>query len=454
MSYKCCRNSGAVAALTAVLLVFGACQRAEYQPDAQLQDGGDVEQSTDSAADAAADADADADMQDWSEHSFSASIAELIGSHCATCHSETGMASFSLTDRADVEAYGPSIVDSVVSRRMPPWLPDDGCRPMVHERRLDEETIGQFVAWRDAGYPMGDPRVTQVPAPAADPLAEAPSLTVNAVRSVEFPDTEIDVYDCVLADFRFEEDTWLRAAGVRSDIPGIMHHATLIIVSPEDMDQAEGTHCEDVSRHISSFVGGFAPGSGATHLPEDTAYFVQAGSGIAIDLHYSLANADGVERDRAVVDLWTRDTAPAFRAFGAPATNLDFTIPAFDAEYLVHGNGTVPASGELIGVIPHMHLRATETAAWLIHEDGSYECLYSIPRWDFEWQQIYHFRPDSVVPLSPGDRTSLRCVYDNSQANQPIVNGEQWPAGPVESGPSTYQEMCTVGLIVRYPHTQ
>ena len=74
--------------------------------------------------------------------------------------------------------------------------------------------------------------------------------------------------------------------------------------------------------------------------------------------------------------------------------------------------------------------------------DGSEECLVDIPNWDFNWQQTYAFLEDEILVAQPGDEFRLTCVYDNSEANQPVVNGEQLEPRRVRWGDGTLDEMC------------
>ena len=55
-------------------------------------------------------------------------------------------------------------------------------------------------------------------------------------------------------------------------------------------------------------------------------------------------------------------------------------------------------------------------------------CLIKVPEWDFDWQLDYWYPRDQYVPFDADDLVGVRCSYDNSIANQPIVQG-----GPLRS---------------------
>jgi hypothetical protein len=91
--------------------------------------------------------------------------------------------------------------------------------------------------------------------------------------------------------------------------------------------------------------------------------------------------------------------------------------------------------GKLWGAFPHMH----ELGRRIVLErtpSGSdeSECLVSVPEWDFEWQGAYFFR--EPVPVTLGDRLTLRCVYDNPTSD------------PVFWGEGTEDEMCVSFLYL------
>ena len=97
-----------------------------------------------------------------------------------------------------------------------------------------------------------------------------------------------------------------------------------------------------------------------------------------------------------------------------------------------------------------MHLLGKSQYAKIIREDGSEECLLDIPDWDFAWQQSY--KPSETVTVQPGETVEVTCSYDNSQANQPIVNGEQIEPNDVEWGDGTLDEMCLLYTTTLDPY--
>ena len=66
--------------------------------------------------------------------------------------------------------------------------------------------------------------------------------------------------------------------------------------------------------------------------------------------------------------------------------------------------------------------------------------LLEIPRWDFHWQGFYWLK--EPITVNPGDTVRVSCSFDNSQKNQPYLNGEQQKPRYIVWGESTGEEMC------------
>ena len=92
----------------------------------------------------------------------------------------------------------------------------------------------------------------------------------------------------------------------------------------------------------------------------------------------------------------------------------------------------------------HMHLLGTNARLRIVQEDESEDCLLQIDDWDFNWQGDYAL--DQPVSFGPGDTIELDCWYDNSETNQPIVDGQPKVPETIGWGEGTYDEMC-LGVI-------
>jgi len=116
-------------------------------------------------------------------------------------------------------------------------------------------------------------------------------------------------------------------------------------------------------------------------------------------------------------------------------------------------NGKTTPTLYLYGVGGHMHWVGTETDINLkrgsvLNNEPENECLLSIPRWNFDWQRIYH--PDAPIESLPQvrafDELQIKCTYDNTLGNPAVAaalkaQGLSQPKD-VSLGEQTLDEMC------------
>jgi hypothetical protein len=95
---------------------------------------------------------------------------------------------------------------------------------------------------------------------------------------------------------------------------------------------------------------------------------------------------------------------------------------------------------KLWGMLPHMHLHGTDINVVGTDATGSNFLLIDIPKWQFQWQQMYFFQ--SPFLLGAGESATLSCTFDNTTANQPVINGVQQMPTTLTWGEDTLQEMC------------
>jgi hypothetical protein len=105
--------------------------------------------------------------------------------------------------------------------------------------------------------------------------------------------------------------------------------------------------------------------------------------------------------------------------------------------FVVHAAGT------------HQHTLGTRNKLSVIRADGE-DCLLEIPRWDFNWQGTYEL--GAATTVHPGDRVRLECHWDNSAANQPIVDGVQPDRRRTSAGARTPATRCASACSTSPPN--
>ena len=173
-----------------------------------------------------------------------------------------------------------------------------------------------------------------------------------------------------------------------------------------------------------------------------------------MQVHYNLLTAAPAE-DLTEWHVWTTADPPAFNLRAIPQPNLDIRIPAGDpaSRHVREFPNRFGVPITVIAVAPHMHVLGTKIRVDHVKADGEEECLVDIPKWDFHWQQSYLFRRGETVTVQPDESIRLTCEYDNSPANQAVINGERLAPRDVGWGEGTLDEMCLNYITILEPFT-
>jgi hypothetical protein len=406
----------------------------------------------------------------WYQH-----IAPIVVANCGSCHREGGSGPLDFTQPEAAQSAAGLMLAAIESGSMPPWPPADNCRTYEHERRLPPTDAELFARWVSNGAPLGD-AATAAELPEIE-TAVFPANLILPMPEAYTPSRDLpDDWRCFVLDGEFEEETFVRGVDV---LPGSaqVHHVLVYAVTAQaaeailEADSAEvgpGYTCfggpnpssgggeSDGSILAGGFpnqLGAWVPGNVAAIYDEGTALRIDAGSRVIMQVHYNTLAGEPVA-DRSELQLLTTTEAPEFLVRTVPIADRNLAIAAGDSAS-THGV-TIPNFGdrsvEIITVAAHMHTLGEQLRARIVRADGSDECLLDIPAWDFNWQMFYRLPADDHAIVEPGDAIELTCVFDNSAANQPIVNGEQIEPRDVEWGESTLDEMCLFYISTIEPY--
>ncbi|MCG8417434.1 MAG: hypothetical protein MJE77_05760 [Proteobacteria bacterium] len=399
-------------------------------------------------------------------------IRALVEANCVVCHKEGGIGPFSLDDPDTVQLLASSLVDEVEARRMPPWGMNPDCREVTDSIRLSDREVAAFAQWRDAGFPAGQPDDYRPPDP-DDVLTTGtvesqlgPADLVLAPDQPYTPDTaRPDDYRCIPLPHSIDRDLFVNAVDVIPDKLDLVHHVIVYAVPEADVPAMEALDAADPGPGFNCFgdagvasadaVGGWVPGDNNGGASREIAMRVSRGSRLVTQMHYNVAGRqnDDLPGDATSVALWFLEEGqyPAYLITSLWIPNNDLFIPAGDKNSVQMATMRLPVDGYAVAVSPHMHLLGKRIKTEVIRENGAIECLGQVDDWDFNWQRTYEFPEHAFVPIDISDRIRLTCEYDNSPANQPVVNGEQKEPRDVTWGEGTLDEMCLDSLIVLTP---
>ena len=163
---------------------------------------------------------------------FNEDIAPILFEHCAACHRPGGSAPFSLLTYRDVKNRARLIAAAIVTRQMPPWLPEPGRGEFANERRLSREQIEMFQQWVEDGLREGDP-LDLPPAPAWPEgwhLGE-PDLVVRMPQPYTLPADGSEVFRNFVIPISISGTRYVEAVELHPGNPRVVHHA-MIMVDP------------------------------------------------------------------------------------------------------------------------------------------------------------------------------------------------------------------------------
>ena len=375
---------------------------------------------------------------------YSRDIARLFQDNCQTCHRAGELAPPLFDSYASVYRDRRKILRAVETRKMPPWKPVPGFGDIVGSRRLSDADIAMLRAWVAADAPEGDAR--DLPAPRVFPSTWThgqPDVVIEPSEAFEVPVGADDLYRCFVIPTRFSEDRYLAATEFLPGHREIVHHVLTYLDTrghAELLDRAEpgpGYTCFGGAGFPPvGGIGGWAPGSPPSAMPDGVGMLLPAGATVVMQVHYH--NRTGAaQMDRTRIGLHFARTRVDKRARSIPVLNRGFEIPAGAERHVVRATHTTQWDFHAIGVTPHMHLLGRSMKVTATTPDGTVHPLVFIDDWDFHWQGGYTFaRP---IRLPAGTRIDVEAVYDNSTKNKRNPNT---PPRETRWGENTTDEMC------------
>jgi hypothetical protein len=385
----------------------------------------------------------------------------IIDAKCVACHTDGAIGPFPLTTFEEVVAVKDLLQTAVSAKSMPPFIYSSVCREYTHDPSLSNDELNTLVDWVDQGAEAGDPAAEG--APLVIELPEPPTFDTTLELPTPYtPRVSPDDYRCFVVDWPFDEPRYITGFGVEPGDDAIVHHVVNFLATPDGVAEAEARDAAEegpgytcfgtagIDNAEQSWVGSWAPGAAPSKLPAGTGIRIEPGSKMIIQLHYNTLTTD----PRADLTKVHYETAASVETEGyyMPWANPGWLsgetmrIAAGDSD-ASHSFAFDPTgfinNGQPIKIWAaglHMHLLGTSATARIQRADGTEECLADTPRWDFSWQGGVGFKEPAI--LNPGDRLGLECHWDNSMANQPIIDGQRITPSDVFWGEGTLEEMC------------
>jgi len=367
---------------------------------------------------------------------FTKTIAPILYRHCLECHRDGEIGPFDISEYSEVRGWADMIVEVINQKRMPPWHASPEHGAFKNARHMTTAEIDAIKQWVAAGTPYGN----------ADELPEMPKK-VEGWRLAKAPDKVVAMreqpyivpangtvdYQYFVVDPKLTDDCWVSAAQVIPGNAAIVHHAIVFIRPPDDRDL-----------NGIGWLTAYVPGQRATQFPPGYARRVPAGSKLVFQMHYTPNGRE--QSDLTQIGMNFIDAREVTdEVFTLVGIDQEFEIPPKSANHPVHASVPwFPKDGELIAIMPHMHLRGK--AFQLRSKAGNNESiLLDVPRYDFNWQHTYEL----TQPMPFRDVTALdfTAIFDNSADNPFNPNPDEY----VLWGDQTWEEMAVAFFEVARP---
>ena len=362
------------------------------------------------------------------EITYSRQVARILQKNCQECHRPGQIGPMALLTYDDASAWAETIREVVQEGRMPPWYADPHYGKFSNDRRLSKEERDALLAWIDQGCPKGDN--DDLP----PPREFVPGWTIGQPDAVFSMNEEFEVpatapktgipYKYFTVETHFTEDKWVERAQAVEGNRSVVHHIVVFVVGPGQKFNPEKE---------GRVLVGTAPGDMPLLLQPGMAKKVPAGAKLVFQMHYTPNGTP--QKDRSSVGLIFAKETPKRQVYSLPVLNPRFAIPPGKDNYQVESEWTFHDDAQILGFMPHMHLRGKDFRYEVIYPDGKREILLSVPHYNFNWQSAYRFAEPKAVPVG----SKIHCVahFDNS-ANNP---NNPDPTKCVTWGDQTWEEM-------------
>ncbi len=363
---------------------------------------------------------------------YSNQISRIVQARCVQCHRTGQIAPFALTNYEEVSSWAENMREVIENRRMPPWNANPQYGEFSNDARMSNAEKLMISEWIDNGCPEGDR--SQLPPPPT--FAEGwripkPDLVVKMPKPFKVPATGVVDYKYFIVDPGFKHDMWVKAAEGKPSNRSVVHHMVLCYMPPGQTEP-------DPADPLVHAVASSGPGIPALITPDGYARRIPAGSKLVFQMHYTPNGTEQIDQSEAGLVFADPATVKKEMQIGA-VIQFQFLIPPGIADFRVDGEDKIEHDMLLYALIPHMHLRGKAFRFIAAYPNGHSEILLDVPKYDFNWQNIFQLSKPRLLPKG----SVLRCVahFDNSENN--LVNPD--PTRIVHFGEQTFDEMM-VGM--------
>ncbi len=392
---------------------------------------------------------------------FSKDVAPILYKQCVSCHRPGEIGRMPLLTYEQARPYAKAIANAVTNRTMPPWHADAPAGTFHNERSLTDRERSTLTAWAAGGAVNGDPKDAPAPPVFSDGWGLGkPDVVLEMEEDYRVPAKGTVQYEWLYIPTNFSEPKWVKSLEIRPGNRSVVHHVLIYyrakpdgktppIARPNQKHQSNPPPEEPgVSSHPRRNLAGmpprliatYAPGTNPQVAPAGTAFRLEPGGILELQMHYTANGQPATDRTRVGI---TFSTEPAPREVRAQHfMNMALKLPAGAADVAVTTDLEFLQDATVWGLFPHTHLRGKRWAYELQLPNGQTKSILSVPKYDFNWQTYYMFTEPLQIPK--GSKIISTAWYDNSAANRNNPNAKI----DVLWGDQTWQEMQYTGVLL------
>lgn len=379
-------------------------------------------------------------------------VAPIFYKHCSSCHRTGEIGPFPIMSYYDLTHDGGATLWAcqalINAGQMPPWKADPSYVHFLDEQILTAAEKQAINDWINNGWPAGD--TTQAPPPPTFPSGSqlgTPDLVLSMQQAYHLPGDGVDRYMCFVLPTNLAADTYIRGIEFRAGNRAAVHHTFLYVcddssayyadlATPEYGYPSFGGAGTNVN---ASFLGLYGPGMIPRMYPSNGAILLKKNSFFVIQLHYAPLNYPAKDSSSVNLFFYNSPTTPrkitAKRVGEGYITNPPFIIDPGLVETF-YSTFPIPKDKSLFAIAPHQHLLGASFKIWAVTPTGDTLPLINVPKWDFNWQLLYHY--PFMIKLPEGTMVHAEAVYDNTALNP---NNPNNPPQKVTYGESSEDEM-------------
>ncbi len=391
---------------------------------------------------------------------YSKDVAPILYKHCVNCHRPGEIAPMSLLSYENARPYARAIANAIGNRTMPPWHADAPAGTFHNERILTDAERKTLVDWASEGAPKGEDKdLTAAPTFAEGWSLGTPDVVLEMQEDYPIPASGTVQYEYFYVPSNFTDTKWVKSIEVRPGNRALVHHVLVYyratpdpariplarpnaknMETPETRVKGLRPQRTDLKNMPARLVATYAPGTNPQAAPEGTAFRLEAGGILELQMHYTTNGKAASDRTRVGI-TFSKEQAPR-EVRAQHFFNGTLRLPAGAANVEVTTDLEFVQDATVWGLFPHTHLRGKKWDYKLVLPSGEVRPILSVPRYDFNWQTYYMFTQPLQVPK--GSKIVSTAWYDNSAANKSNPD----PKTEVLWGDQTWEEMQYTGVLL------